>query len=118
MDINGTSIASLYNPQLVEESVTRKPVVIDVKPQFDIESEQSVSSTQTVIEAVQVESTERDSQQADFVRLFASTNTLSGEAQKASPLPVLQQTLPAQVQQYLQNTQTYSEAERLFDEMV
>ncbi len=119
MDINGISIASLYQPQLVEERFPRKPVVIDVKPIFETETNKPQANAQVVIPSSQVDASLQDAQQAQFVRLFASSNA---NTERSNLLPVIssnsQQQLPETIQQYIINTQTYSDSERLFDEMV
>ncbi len=120
MQINSSQLTSAFNirPDSAQNDRARVPVTIDSQPVFEVE-EQDQNQTLPVISAAtkQLEITTNDSQQARFVRFFATQDQSSSESDKNLPA-VLPPALPKGVQQYLQISQIPSSVQSLVDEIV
>lgn len=117
MQINGSQLTSAFNirPDSAQNDRARVPVTIDSKPIFDVEDQ---NQAQAVISAsTKQQITTNDSQQARFVRFFATQDEPLSESSNTLPVVTLP-VLPKGVQQYLQVAQLPSSPQRLFDETV
>jgi len=118
MQINSSQLTSAFSirPDSAQNDRARVPVTIDSQPVFEVEEQ---NQTLPVISAStkQLEITTNDSQQARFVRFFATQDEVSSESDKNLPA-VIPPALPKGVQHYLQISQIPSSTPSLVDEIV
>lgn len=118
MQINGSQLTSAFNirPDSAQNDRARVPVTIDSRAVFDLEQQnQSLPVVSSVTKQQQI--TTNDSQQARFVRLFATQDEPSSESSSTLPV-VVPPALPKGVQQYLQVSKLPSSPQSLFDETI
>ncbi|MDF1589305.1 MAG: hypothetical protein P1P93_09175 [Gammaproteobacteria bacterium] len=118
MQINGSPLTSVFNirPDSAQNDRARVPVTIDSQAVFDLE--QQNQSLPVILSATkQQQIATNDSQQARFVRLFATQDEPSSESNSTLPV-VAPPALPQGVQQYLQVSKLPSTPQSLFDDTV
>ncbi|MBE0438565.1 MAG: hypothetical protein IBX57_02185 [Gammaproteobacteria bacterium] len=118
MQINGSPLTSAFNirPDNALNDRARLPVTIDSQAVFDLEQQnQSLPAISSTTKQQQI--TSNDSQQARFVRLFATQAEPSSASSSTLPV-VAPPALPQGVEQYLQVSKLPSIPQRLFDQTV